>query len=171
MKVKIVFTEPSSTSFFGKIVRWAIGGRFSHVHFLFIEKATRRKKEKIWTYEAFPPRVRFVPEDLYPGQGEAIELPLTQYQIKVMRDKAIIESQRKLYSANDAFRIFVRNRISKRFAQWLGKYLHADQGETCSTAGVDMLREMWPKFGGDDAFEFSPDELYQAVMEKQASGW
>ncbi len=89
----------------------------------------------------------------------------------VIRDQATLESQTKVYSANDALRIFIRNRFSKKLARWLGKKLHADKGETCSTLAVKTLRLMWPEFGGKDALEFSPDEVYQAVLEKQESGW
>ena len=164
MKVKIVFTEPSG--FFGKFVKWAIGGKFSHVHFLIIDE-----NGKVWTYEAYPPRVRFVREDLYPGQGVIIDLPMTKKNVMVIRDQATLESQTKVYSANDALRIFIRNRISRPLARWLGKWLHADKGETCSTLAVKTLRLMWPKFGGKDALEFSPDEVYQALIKLQESGW
>ena len=165
MKVKIVFTEPSNTSIFGKFVIWAIGGRFSHVHFLFDGSSTT------WTYEAYPPRVRLFPKDLYPGQGVTIDLPFNHSQAIVLKNQAILESQTKVYSANDALRIFIRNRVSRPLARWLGKWLHADKGETCSTLAVRTLRLMWPEFGGKDALEFSPDEVYQALMKLQESGW
>ena len=164
MKAKIVFTEPSG--FFGKFVKWAIGGKFSHVHFLIIDE-----NDKVWTYEAYPPRVRYVREDLYPDQGVIINLPMTKENVMVIRDQATLESQTKVYSANDALRIFIRNRFSRPLARWLGKWLHADKGETCSTLAVRTLRLMWPKFGGKDALEFSPDEVYQAVLGKWESGW
>ena len=163
MKIQIVFTEPGS--FFGKFVRWAIGGKFTHVHFLLLSNSRTR------TYEAFPPRVRLANEDLYPEQGEVIDLPLNHYHCNVVLDAAIEASQYSIYGADDAFRIFIRNRISTKLARWLGNKWQDSHTETCSTLAIKTLRLMWPDFGGDDALEFSPDEVYRAVLEKQMKGW
>ena len=158
MKVQIVFTEPSSN--FGKFVRFMIGGKFTHAHFLFVSNRLTR------TYEAFPPRIRLANENLYPDATDVIELPFNHREAEALLDVAIEDSQKCIYGADDAFRIFVRSRISKSLARWLGRKWQDSHTETCTTMVVKRLRHIWPDFGGEDAMEFTPDEVYQALLEK-----
>ncbi len=162
MKAQIVFTGPGS--FWGKIVRAMVGGNFTHIHFLIISN------RNTWTYEAFPPRVRLVNQDLYPGQGEVFDLPFTHDQCERLLDEAITVSQKSIYGLEDAFRIFVRNRISKKLASWLSGKWQDSHTETCTTLIIKTIRLFDPDFGGKDALEFCPDEVYEVFktfLEKQ----
>lgn len=163
MKMQIVFTEPGSI--FGKFVRLMLGGKWTHVHFLFISDKCSK------TYEAFPPFVRFKNGNLYEGQGEALDLPMEEHHCMVIARAAEEAADSVIYGASDALRIFIRNRISKRMARMIGNLGRDPHTETCSTLAIRTLRLMWPDFGGEDGLEFSPDEVYAAVMEKQESGW
>lgn len=162
MKIKIVFTEPGTI--FGRFVRLVIGGKWTHIHFV-IEKDYRK-----YTYEAFPPGVRLVGKNLYLGLGEEIEIPLDKKNCQVIFDHAIYKSQNSCYGISDSLRIFIRNRISKKLARWIG-YFNSDKSETCSTLAINTLRLIWKDFGGEDALEFGPDEVYQAIIAKQRQGW
>lgn len=160
MKTQIVFTEPSG--WLGKLVRFLIGGTFTHVHFLVYNY------DDVWTYEAFPPKIRLCESDLYSeDQNQVIiDLPLSDDECRVLLKDAVMKIQKCHYGLDDSIRIFVRNRISKKLARKLGKFLQDDYSETCSTLAIKTLRLKWKEFGGKDALDFSPDEVYQVVVEK-----
>ena len=159
-KLIVVFSKPSTI--FGKIVKFFVGGEYSHIHFLYHDNSGQ-----LYTFEAFPPKVRRKKGDIYSQDTqERFEIPLTTRKQRQRFNDLMLDHLGNAYGGDDAFRIFVRNRISRRLARWMKRKWDSERTEVCTTLAVKVLRIIWPRFGGEDAMNFTPDEVYAEFVER-----